>query len=91
VRVNEDGLQLMTLENAIKRFQAEVRSPAGPNVSLVDELLMSAAPKQRKRRVSKVVLDAIRGFMPLGPPSHLLPPLAGRSQAAAFRSASLLA
>jgi AbrB family looped-hinge helix DNA binding protein len=41
VRLNEDGLglQLMTLESAAKRFQAEVRSLAGPNVSLVDELL----------------------------------------------------
>jgi AbrB family looped-hinge helix DNA binding protein len=39
IRFNEDGLQLMTVENAIKRFQAEVRSLAGPNVSLADELL----------------------------------------------------
>jgi AbrB family looped-hinge helix DNA binding protein len=41
VRMNDDGfgLLLMTLESAAKRFQAEVRSLAGPNVSLVDELL----------------------------------------------------
>lgn len=39
VKVTEYGIQLMTLDNAVKKFQNEVRSLVGPNVSLAEELI----------------------------------------------------
>lgn len=48
LQVNGQGLQIMTLEQAMNAFQDEVIRLAGPNGSLADELIQDRRAEARK-------------------------------------------
>lgn len=39
LKMTDDGILITTFDQALKKFQDEVRSLVGPDVSLVDELI----------------------------------------------------